>query len=71
MARVALAITGMHCDHCRHTVTKALESVEGVQSVAVFLAEGEAEVDVAVGTPRDQLAAAVTAAGYPATVKPA
>lgn len=69
MATVTLAITGMHCDHCIHTVTKALEGVKGVENVAVFLQEGEAEVDVAAGTPTDQLTAATTAAGYPATVK--
>lgn len=68
MARHTLAITGMHCAHCVTKVSKALQDVDGVESVAVFLEEGEAEVDTADGTATDQLAAAVTAAGYPATL---
>lgn len=66
--RHTLAITGMHCGHCVTKVTRALEAVDGVEQVAVFLDEGAAEVDAAEGTPTDQLTAAVTAAGYPATL---
>lgn len=45
MASAKLKIAGMTCDHCRQTVEKALKSVGGTWGVAVFLDEGEAEVD--------------------------
>ena len=68
MPRVTIAISGMHCQHCVQTVTRALERVPGVTHAAVFLAEGEAEVDVTPDVAPAALAAAVTGAGYPATV---
>ena len=71
MTRVTLAVSGMHCDHCVDKVTKALEAVRGVAQVTVFLAEGEAEVDVAAGVAVDGLTAAVAGAGYRATLKTA
>lgn len=69
MNRTTLAIAGMHCQHCVSKVTQALNAVDGVQHVAVLLAEGEAEVDAAPGVQPDDLAAVVTAAGYPAAPK--
>jgi len=35
-------INGMSCQHCVGTVTKALESIDGVSDVNVDLAKGEA-----------------------------
>lgn len=62
---IELNITGMSCAHCRAAVETALASVPGVESVAVDLATGTAEVrgeaDVAA------LIAAVAAEGYRAS----
>lgn len=44
MASAKLAISGMTCDHCRKTVEGALKGVPGTFGAAVFLGEGEAEV---------------------------
>lgn len=67
MASVTLSVRGMTCDHCRATVEKALKAVPGVYGAAVFLEEGEAEVDFDPGTTvRDQLVRAVRDAGYQA-----
>jgi copper chaperone len=41
MAQVALRITGMTCGHCVAAVTKALQSVPGVESVEVNLEKGQ------------------------------
>ena len=69
VSRITLTIVGMHCPHCVTKVSQALEQVGGVEHVAVFLEQGEAEVDTADHTPVAQLTAAVTTAGYPATLK--
>jgi P-type Cu+ transporter len=61
-----LAIEGMTCTQCVATVTRALSSVTGVDSVQVNLAENHAYID---GTPvlADLLTASQNA-GYPAKV---
>ncbi len=60
-----LKVEGMSCDHCVHTVTKALASVPGVvKVVGVNLERGEATVE---GQPDSaQLIAAVEQEGYKA-----
>src|SRR5688500_12896915 len=62
-----LSVGGMDCASCVAHVEKALLTVPGVESARVNLARGRASIrfDAARATP-DQLAAAVTAAGYPA-----
>ncbi len=37
-----IKIDGMHCDHCVKSVTKALESIDGVSKVKVDLETKEA-----------------------------
>jgi len=65
--RILLAVEGMSCAGCVHTVETALTKLPGVASVAVNLATGEAVVlfDPARWTPR-QLVEAILAAGYSA-----
>ena len=41
-------VSGMHCNNCVQTVTKALEVIEGINSVKVMLDPPEAEVDMKV-----------------------
>jgi copper chaperone CopZ len=59
-----LKITGMTCNHCVGNVTKALEGVEGAETVEVSLKPGGATV---TGNAKSsKLIAAVKEAGYEA-----
>lgn len=66
MSEIALRITGMTCGHCVAAVTKALQSVRGVDSVEVNLERGQGlvrgEAEAA------QLVRAVENEGYEAEV---
>ncbi|MCI8500415.1 MAG: copper-translocating P-type ATPase [Clostridia bacterium] len=62
-----LKIEGMMCMHCVKHVTDALKSVAGVQDVQVDLKKKRAVVTCGDTVSYDELAAAVTAAGYEAT----
>lgn len=67
MAMAVLKVHGMTCDHCARAVTKALESVEGVERARVDLKEGRAEVEYREGSATAaQLAGAVMDEGYTA-----
>ena len=60
-----LAITGMSCAGCAHTVTQALRKTPGVVGAGVNFATRSATVVYNPRlTGRERLAAAVTAAGY-------
>jgi Cu+-exporting ATPase len=62
---VRLPVAGMTCDHCVGTVRRALEAVPGVQSAAVDLKQGRAEVTLdPAQADRDRLKGAIEAAGY-------
>ena len=67
---VTLDVQGMNCAACPITVKKALKNVPGVSEVKVDYESGIADVDYdpdQIGAA--DLAKAVTAAGYPATVR--
>ena len=68
--QAVLDVPGMNCALCPITVRKALQQVPGVIEATADLATKRAEVkyDPEKVTP-PQLAAAVTSAGYPATVQ--
>ncbi|BCX82176.1 periplasmic mercuric ion binding protein [Methylomarinovum caldicuralii] len=70
LQQVTLTVKNMSCAMCKYTVENALKQVEGVQSAKVDMAPGTAEVifDPAKVSPQ-QLARAVSDAGYPAVVK--
>ena len=69
---VVLEIEQMTCASCVRRVEKALKSVPGVLEASVNLAAETANVRYAAGaTSPDEIAAAATAAGYPAKVKSA
>jgi copper chaperone CopZ len=57
-----LAIEGMTCGHCVASVERALGAVPGVTVLSVEI--GRAEADVAAGTDRAALVAAVEDAGF-------
>jgi len=68
-ATVDLAVSGMSCASCSGRVERALLRVPGVLSAEVNLASERARVRVAAGTADPgELAAAVRAAGYSASV---
>lgn len=69
MESLKLEVTGMTCDHCRQRVEQALGDVEGTVSAAVFLAEGEAEIEfLAERTTVETYVKAVESAGYSAKI---
>ncbi len=59
-----LKIEGMMCQHCVAHVTKALQGVDGVESVEVSLEKSEATVTLAKAVDTESLRSAVTEAGY-------
>lgn len=63
MKRV-MTIEGMMCAHCTGRVQKALEAVEGVESVVMSLEQKSAEITLSTEVSDDVLKAAVTEAGY-------
>lgn len=63
--QITLKVQGMTCDHCKRSVEKALETLGGVEKVAVDLAAGEAVVTYDPGRVTvEELKKAVTQAGY-------
>jgi mercuric reductase len=61
---VTLHITGMTCDHCVHSVEKALRSAPGVESAEVSLRENRATVTFAPPVSAEALVTRVERAGY-------
>lgn len=68
MQDTTLRVSGMTCKNCVARVTRALEQIAGVQNVDVDLRAGIARIRHAPGLIAAQLAARVTAVGYPATL---
>ena len=60
---LTLQVEGMSCQHCVASVKKALEGIEGVESVALDLDSGSVVIK-GDGLDRNQLSAAVQQAGY-------
>jgi len=63
-----LQVEGMTCDHCRQRVEAVAKAVAGVKEAEVNLAAGTLKV---YGGVSEAVIAAVTAAGYPATLREA
>ncbi|MDH5655096.1 MAG: copper ion binding protein [Spirochaetia bacterium] len=69
MKETTLEVSGMTCGHCTMSVEKALKGSEGVTEASVDLKSGKAQVSFDEGKiSAEQLAAAVTEAGYEAKV---
>ena len=58
-----MKIEGMMCKHCVKAVTKALNSIDGVEA-EVNLEKGEAVINCPAGVGDEELTAAVVNAGY-------
>lgn len=63
-------ISGMHCGSCGLLIDETLEEMPGVHRAQTSVRAGRAVVDAdpAIADP-DTLAAAITAAGYPARLE--
>jgi copper chaperone len=68
MKQAILHIEGMSCGHCLNAVNRALSTLPGVRIDAVRIGRAEVTYDETTTKPTD-LEAAVTEAGYPATVQ--
>jgi len=68
MDRIRLEVNGMTCQGCVRSVTRVLEGVPGVATVAVSLEQKEAVVQTHGATSGEQLAKAVEDAGFEARV---
>ena len=65
---MTFAVEGMTCELCSHAVKAAATSVEGVTSVTVDATAGRAVVNASSNASPEAIAAAITAANYPATI---
>ena len=45
MTNEVINVEGMSCDHCKHSIEKALNGLNGVTSSEVSLANGNVEVE--------------------------
>ncbi len=71
MGQIEIPVEGMTCEHCVRTVRGALQSVPGVRSAKVSLADRKAVVDSDDGPVSIKLLAdAVTRAGYRVPTRP-
>ena len=61
---MALRVPGMSCDHCKQSVTAALEKVPGVSRVEVDLKNKEVTVAHDAKVCRDDMVRAIEAAGF-------
>ncbi|MDI6763188.1 MAG: copper ion binding protein [Thermodesulfobacteriota bacterium] len=59
-----LKVKGMNCQHCVMSVTKALNQLNGVQNVQVDLEKGEVRFENTKEVSKDEIAKAITDAGY-------
>ena len=59
-----LKIEGMMCQHCVAHVTKALQAIQGVESVSVDLKKKEAVVECAMEIEDKTFISAICEAGY-------
>lgn len=67
MTLIKLEVSGMSCGHCLNAVKTALTELDGVSVTSVAIGSATAEIDSALRTPED-LVAAIREAGYDATV---
>jgi copper chaperone CopZ len=69
MRDLTLHIEGMSCGHCMNAVNRALAAVPGVEIGSVRIGRADLRYDESAVDPGG-IAAAVTGAGYRATVAP-
>jgi copper ion binding protein len=62
--RTCVTVTGMTCQHCVMSVTEEVSEIEGVSAVDVRLDSGLLTVLADRDVERDEIAAAVSEAGF-------
>ncbi|WP_300007408.1 copper ion binding protein [Pseudonocardia sp.] len=62
--RTCVTVTGMTCQHCVMSVTEEVSEIEGVTAVDVRLDNGLVTVLADRDVERDEIAAAVSEAGF-------
>lgn len=62
--RAQVTVTGMTCQHCVMSVTEEIGEIEGVSAVDVQLSSGAITVLADRELDREEIAAAVTEAGF-------
>ena len=62
--RTHVTVAGMTCQHCVMSVTEELSEIAGVSAVDVSLASGRVTVLADRDIERDEIAAAVSEAGF-------
>lgn len=62
--RTHVTVAGMTCQHCVMSVTEEVSEIEGVTAVDVSLASGLVTVLADRDVERDEIAAAVSEAGF-------
>ena len=62
--RTHVTVAGMTCQHCVMSVTEELSEIAGVSAVDVSLASGRVTVLADRDVERDEIAAAVSEAGF-------
>ena len=62
--RTKVTVTGMTCNHCVMSVTEEVSEIDGVSAVEVVLETGAVAVLSEREVSRDEIAAAVTDAGF-------
>jgi len=71
LSKAVLDVQGMSCSGCISTIKSSLAGIEGIRDVLVDISSGRVEVyyDDLKLKAVDQIASAITAAGYPASLK--
>jgi len=59
-----IKVKGMSCNHCKMSVTKALEAIPGVSDVNVDLASGNVNFTEAAPVSKDVIVNAITKIGF-------
>lgn len=67
MMKKTIYIDGMSCHHCVMHVTRALEALQGIQSVHVELEQGIAQVELSQDVADQQFIEAIEDVGYRVT----
>jgi copper chaperone CopZ len=70
MSSAAFAIAGMSCGHCLNRVNNALQKVDGITAQQVQIGSARVEYDPG-RVSAEQIAGAISAAGYRADLMPA
>lgn len=64
METIELNVAGMHCDGCENSLKRALGRIDGVLAVTADHEAGTVVVDAEHAIEREELARAVSDAGY-------